>query len=372
MSMVIDAATQNRDQSPIVLVGGYGVVGAQIAEMFQRRHPDRPIVLAGRSHDKAREAAAPLPNARGAAFDIADEAPLSALTGEVGLVVSVVNDPSNNLLRDTIRRGAAYLDIARWTERLKPAVFEAVALAPRAPVVFASSWMAGVPGLFATHLARRFRRVDRVELSILYALKDKAGPNSVEYADQLGVPFEVFEDGVWRTVRPLSEPREVTFGTGRHVRVRRFATPDLEILPRTTGARNVGVRLSYDDPGAAGMMAFLVTSGIWKALSGKRFEGLRRSLIYHPGSGDAHEVAIEIWGRDQEERTARVTAAAKAPLGQTHMTAAGAVVQMERILGLGGCPAPESAVCFAESHPDPALALASLRDMGIELSSAAT
>lgn len=287
-------------------------------------------------------------------------------------MVSAVNDPDNNLMRDAIRRGFAYLDIARWTERLKPAVFEAVTLAPRAPVIFASSWMAGVPGLYATHLARDLKETQSIDLSILYALKDKAGPNSIEYADQLGASFDVLENGEWRTVRALSQPRDVTFSSGRRTRARRFSTPDLEILPRLTGAKTVGVRLAYDDPGAAGTMAFLVRSGIWNAMSGPQFDGLRRALLYNPGAGAAHEILIDIAGRNQEGRSVRLAATVLDPLGQTHMTAAGAVVQIERIWSLYGQTAPSGSICFAESHEASAHALAALREMGVDLSIAAS
>lgn len=352
---------------PVVLVGGYGVVGSQIAELFARRNPSRQLVLAGRSMASARFAAARLPNAQGAEVDIARDDPLAGLEPHPAMIVSLVNDPANNLLRAAIRRGAAYLDIARWTQRLIPAVTEAIALAPRAPVIFASSWMAGAPGLFAAHTAAQLAAVDNVSLSILYALKDKAGPNSIEYADQLTVPFQVLEGGVWKTVQPLTNPRRVTFSGNRRRETRRFCTPDLEILSRITRARSADVRIAYDDQNAGNLMTFLVRSGVWGAFSGPRFQNLRRSMLYHPGKGDAHEVQIEIGGHGRDGAVLAIKASVIDPLGQTHMTAAAAVVQIERALGLNGASVPVGSVHFAETHQEPLVAIEALRSMGLQL-----
>ena len=356
-------------QGPVVLVGGYGVVGAQVAGILSRRAPDLDLILAGRSEARARQAAAGLPRARGAAVDVAAEAPLSGLPAAPALVVSLVNDPSDNLLRDAIRAGAAYLDITRWTEKLQPALIQAAALAPVAPVVFASSWMAGAPGLLAAHLARDLAEVESIEVSILYSLKDRAGPNSVEYADQLATPVRVRRQGAWKTVSALTSPRRVRFRDGESVTVRRFATPDLEILPRLTGARTVEVRLGYDDPSASALMTLLVRSGVWRALSGDRFKGLRRSLIYQPGEGADHEVRLRIAGRRPGGDAAVIEAGLSDPLGQTHMTAAATAVQVERLLGRGGVARPVG-VSFAESHPDPASALETFRDLGLRIDTA--
>lgn len=355
------------EYGPIVLVGGYGVVGSQIAELFSRRNPTCRLVLAGRSLENANAAAFRLPNAQGAKVDIHAKDPLHELQTAPALVVSVVNDPSNSLLRAALRRDAAYIDIARWTQRLIPALIDAAALSPRAPAIFASSWMGGAPGLFAAHIASELTSVDDIRLDILYALRDRAGPNSIEYADQLTVPFQVLENGRWNVVQPLSSPRRVIFSGARRRETRRFCTPDLEILPRVTGARGVDVRIGYDDPSAASAIAFLVRSGIWRAISGPRFEKLRRSMLYHPGNGETHEVRIEIDGLAGDGARTSLRGDIIDPLGQTHMTAAAAVVQMERALGLNGAIAPPAGIHFAETHQQPSIAINALQDMGLRL-----
>ncbi len=351
----------------VVIVGGYGVVGAQIVQMMSRRHPGLPLVVAGRSLEKAADCARAFTSARGMRIDVSEGDPLAGLPDETGIVVAAVNDPANALMRAAIRRGIPYLDITHWTERLLPAVVEATALAPRAPVVFASSWMAGVPGLIAAHLAGSFGSVDRIDLSILYALKDKAGPNSVEYADRLAEPFRVFEDGRWVAVKPLSGAKVARFPGGASARTHRFSTPDGVILPYATGARSVGVRITYDDPGTTRLMAFLIRSGIWNAISGPWFKALRHALLYNPGPGAPHEVVIEIEGRDAAGEAGRIEASIRDPQGQTHLTALGAVAQIECILGLSGTHARSTGVSFAETDANAAWIIAFLRSEGVEI-----
>lgn len=357
----------NPEATSALIVGGYGVVGAQITEALSKRHPRLPLIIAGRSLDKANACACTHSSARGMRIDATEADPLANVSDDIGIVVAAVNDPGNALMRAAIRRGLPYLDITRWTERLMPAIVEATALAPRAPVVFASSWMAGVPGLIAAHLASPLVSVERIDLSILYGLKDKAGPNSVEYADRLAESFRAFEDGQWVAVKPLSDAKEIQFPGGARLRTHRFSTPDGIILPYVTGAQSVGIRITYDDAMTAGLMAFLIRSGIWKAISGPAFKKLRHALLYNPGPGAPHEIVIEIEGRGEAGGVRRITASVRDPQGQTHLIALGAVAQIEHVLGLNGARSRPAGVHFAETHCDPPSVIALLRSEGVAI-----
>ncbi|KAF0171520.1 MAG: saccharopine dehydrogenase [Alphaproteobacteria bacterium] len=355
------------DQPRILIVGGYGVVGAQIARILARRSPQARLLIAGRSLEKARQLAATLPGSEGGRIDVGDADPLASLAMKIDMVVAAVNDPANALMKAAIRRGIAYLDITRWTERLTPAVLEAAALAPVAPAVFASSWMASVPGMIAIHLAADIAEVERIDLSILYALKDNAGPNSVEYADHLAEPFMAFEAGAWKAVRPFTGPKDIRFPGGGVHRAHRFATPDLVTLPAATGARSVAVRLAYDDAATVGLLGLLVRSGVWKAISGSAFEQFRRSLLFNPGPGAPHEVVVEIEGRDTSAAAQHIVATIRDPHGQTHLTALGAVLQVEAALGLDGRTPRTPGVHLGETLQDVDGAIAFLRAEGVEI-----
>ena len=350
----------------ILLVGGYGVVGRQVAELLASRNPEVRVLIAGRRLPAAQEVAATLPGAGARRVDLDADDPLAAVDDDIDLVLCAANDNRDRLLRACVARGIALVDITRWTARVRDALQVLPALgAVRAPVVFASSWMAAVPATLAAHHARDLAAVDRIDIDILYALADRAGPNSTEYLDRLATPFEAVVDGqaVWR--RPFSVSRRVDFGEGRKARTRLFDTPDLMPLPAIVGAGTVSARIAFDDPWATGALAALVRSGIWRAISGPRFTGLRRRLLYNPGAGGAHRVRVAVHGRDAAGGDAARRVAIDDPAGQTHLTAVGAVIQGERVLGLRGHEPAAAGVQYAEGVTDGELAARALVDCGV-------
>ncbi|MEK7784951.1 MAG: saccharopine dehydrogenase, partial [Chloroflexota bacterium] len=129
-------------EQSLSIAGGYGVVGEQIARALRRRHPRLPLTLAGRNPAKA-----------------------EALAREY-------------LLMDAARAVITYVDITRWTERLRSAASRVGTVTLQAPVMFASSWMAGVAAVVAVAASRPLKRVNSVDIAVLFSLKDKAGPNS--------------------------------------------------------------------------------------------------------------------------------------------------------------------------------------------------
>ncbi|MBR9806420.1 MAG: saccharopine dehydrogenase [Alphaproteobacteria bacterium] len=335
--------------NPVLIVGGYGVVGLQLAHIIRDTHPDLPLILAGRTLRDAEDAAATLGNATGFRLDVNETGPLANQTYPLSAVVAVTNDPDDNLMRAAIGRGIPYLDITRWTERLHEATLLAGILDLKAPVVLSSSWMAGVSAIVAKAAARRLAKVEEIDTAILYRLKDKAGPNSVEYADRLGIPFRVREDGRWKTVKPMSDPARVTFPGGYSGKAYRFDEPSQETLALYTGAQSASSRITYDDAGTTGTMAFLVGSGIWGLLSGPAFTKTRRSIIYHPGEGASHEIVISISGTDSDGQPRKVRATVLDPAGQTHLTAVGAYIQLAETLGLNSGTARPAGTYYPEN-----------------------
>jgi hypothetical protein len=357
-----ESAADAGTREAILLVGGYGVVGSQVAALVRRRHPELRLIVAGRSAEKAAKAAATIRAATGAVVDVSRPHPLGDLRPRA--VVSVVNDPGDHLLLDAVGAGVPLLDIARWTDRVRGAAALLGTQTLAAPVLLSSGWMAGIASAVAAGLARPLSAIEDIDISVLYSLKDKAGPDSAEYMDRLATPFDVTVGGRRARVRPLSDGRRVAFPGGRDAKVRRFDTPDQLTLPATTGARTVAARIAFDDAFTTSLLALLVRSGLWKLISGERFTSLRRKLLYNPGPGAGHEVVIDVLGRDDAGGRVARRASISDPLGQTHLTAAATVVQLERLLGLDGAPAPKGLV-YPDSEPQLDAAAGSLRALGI-------
>lgn len=343
----------------VLIAGGYGVVGGQIAEILRQRHADLPIVLAGRNPERGAALAARV-GATCTTIDVAHENPLGGRSPAA--VIAAVNDPQDRLLMACVSAGIPYLDITRWTSLQRRAAMRAAAAGPAAPVLLASAWMAGVTPLVACHLAGRLDAVEEIDISILYALADRAGADSVEYVDRMTVPFETSVGGAPVTVRPLTGGRTVAFRGGGRARVYRLDTPEQATLPLFTGAATVSTRIGYDSTLATFSLQAMRRSGVLRVLAHPRLTRLRRSLLHADGAGGTTRLAIRVRGAGGSVRGDLSDAR-----GQAHLTALGATIGLERLLGLDSGPPEPPGVRFPEQHPGPEHAIATLREHGVRI-----
>ncbi|AFY37825.1 Saccharopine dehydrogenase [[Leptolyngbya] sp. PCC 7376] len=350
-------------RNSILIAGGYGVVGRQIATLIRDHHPDLPLVIAGRNLKKAEALAQELGNASGLQLDVEQPKPLQENTPRA--VIAVVNDSYDYLLMDAVSKEIPYLDVTRWPERLRQSIDALDEQSLRSPVMFASGWMGGVASVIAVAASQAIATIDSIDISVLFSLKDKAGPNSVEYMDRLATPFETMIAGRTTKVFPYTDPLKVKFPDGYQTAVYRFDTPDQMTLPQTTGAKTVAARIAFDDIFSTQLLRVLIRSGIWRLISGDRFTSLRRSLLYNPGSGASHQIRIDVKGKDAQDLPQKVTATIVDPKGQTHLTALGALIQLERLLGLDGMKPPIPGIIYPDTAPQIKNALQILQEFGV-------
>lgn len=348
----------------IVLVGGSGVVGAQVAGMLKRRMPQSELIIAGRALDKA-QAVAQRVGGQAVQMDVNAPAQAEMLNNIASdsMIVGLTNDPHDHLLKFALHNGLPYVDVTRWTERLKQALVTTAGHGPlQAPVVFASAWMGSVAGLSTRYLSAPLSTIDRVSIDILFAVADQAGPNSTAYMDRISEPFFTLEQQNWVRRYGMLDGHEVNFhGAGRY-KTYRFDTPDQSSLPQITGAATVDARIGFDDRKATALLHFLVRSGIWSLLSRPAFDNLRRSVLYNPGAGDAHRIQITVKGRNQAGKAVTRTLHITDPAGQTHLTALGAVLQIENLLR---ADAPPAGSYLGEAILDPAYSHAQMEQEGV-------
>lgn len=350
----------------VLIVGGYGVVGSQVAGVLRRRNPSLRLLIGGRTLEKAKALAESLGDAIGVRFDVNEPAALDRLPEKPSLVLLAVNDLGDVTLRSCIAAGIALIDITRWTARVRDLEAICAASTLSAPVVQGSAWMACIPGALARASTESFESVDSVEMAILYALKDKSGDDSVEYMDRLAVPFPVTRDGRSATAIPFRESRRITFANGYTTKVYRFDTPDQHILPKRTSARSVASFIAFDDRTTMAVFRFIVRSGLWGMMSGERFRKLRRSLLHNPGPGAPHHVRVDVVGSsggNAVRRTIHLTD----PAGQTHLTAVGAALQAEWVLGLNGFTAAGPGLHYGEDIGPTAALRSALGQASVEV-----
>jgi saccharopine dehydrogenase-like NADP-dependent oxidoreductase len=356
-----------QDEKAVLIVGGYGIVGKQIASILRQRHPKMPILIAGRDVKKAKQFADTLGYADGIAMDVTMLSQISPLKGKLAAVLTATNDPHNYTLLDTIRNDIPYIDVTRWTARLKEAIIHISAEKITQPIIFSSAWMAGTAALLAKKVVEQFSIIDTIDIDILFSLKDKAGPNSIEFIDQLGTPYDVFDGGNIRTVKPMTEPKYVNFQSGFSTQTYRFDTPDQLTLPISSAAKSVSARIAYDDKHTVGFLSLMVRSGFWWIINRPMFKNFRHSLLYNPGEGGPHEVLVTVIGTGVDGLHKTVRASLLDNEGQTHLTALGGVIQVERALNIGGNSGISPGITFPERHADVDIALTTLREHGVSI-----
>jgi hypothetical protein len=200
-------------------------------------------------------------------MDVTKRSQISPLHGKLAAVVTATNDPQNYILLDTIRNDVPYIDVTRWTARLKEAIIRIAGEKITQPVIFSSSWMAGTAALLTKQVSEQFSNIETIDLDVLFSLKDKAGPNSIEFVDQLGTAYDVFDGGNLRSGKPMTEPKYVNFNSGFSAHTYRFDTPDQLTLPMSSSVNSVSARISYDDKHTVGFLSFMVRSALWRLIN---------------------------------------------------------------------------------------------------------
>jgi hypothetical protein len=335
---------EHRASGPLVLVGGTGVVGRNLAPLLAQARLADEIVVAGRDPARAEPVLDSVRRAgQSARFEHivlgerAKTTPLSA-----SLVIGLVNDPANALLAAAMDGGVPFVDVTRWTSRVAATVAHVATVRPSSPVVLSSGWMGGLLARVAAHLLPFAGRDAVVDGSIRYALDDAAGEDSVEYMDRLWLPFEVPEAQGSVVVEPFRDRRSVMVH-GHRTSVARFDTPEQWTLPIALGVHRAAVRLGFDNNTVGKLLFALVRTGFFWLVRSDRFRSLRRSLLRsqgaekRPGAGAAFRVDVR--GNDGT-RTMTVHSA----FGQAALTAVGALLSARWALTMprvGGVFFPE-------------------------------
>ncbi|TJZ56879.1 saccharopine dehydrogenase [Streptomyces piniterrae] len=343
---------------PVLLVGGYGTVGSELARLAA---PSWPLLLTGRRPEGGSSRGEALGAELGAEvrrWDLTDPAPFAAA---VRAVVGVVNDPGDRVLRAAVDGGVPYVDITRWTARLQRAVAVVSVLKPVAPVLFSSGWMGGTTNLMAAALAAELGGAERVEVAIRWDLKDRAGADSVEFMDRLGLDYEVLENGQSRRIMPLSGAGRVMIGDLR-TKVARIDTPEQFTLPISLGVRSAITRIGFGSALSTSALLAVKRTGFFRWGRGDCWAPVRRSLLYSPGEGGVARVRMDVEGP-----AGRRAAILTDPLGQAHLTAVGALMGLRRVLGADGAP-PAPGVAFPEMTPRPRDVPGFLLSMGVSIS----
>jgi len=344
---------------PLLMVGGYGLVGAQAARLLRQRHPALPLVLAGRNPDAARPLAAAL-GAHTARVDVRAERPLAGLSQRPAAILATLPDPEDRLLADAIREGVPIADIDRADAvAALDVMLRALREPPIAPVLLAGAWKGGTAALLAGALARVVPAPVRADLTVMISSRDRVGAGAWRFSRRWAWPHHPREDGVRCVRHPFTDLRRVRCADGVERISVRISTLDQVTLPLTLDVPTVETRLVMLEASKLWGLVALKRSGALRALDRPRLARVRRRLLERSGDGDVSGVSIAL---ADEGRSVAVDALD--PHGQAHLGAVGAALAAERVLGLAGVRLP-GGVSFPEQTSRPAADLAALAAAGV-------
>ncbi len=248
------------------------------------------------------------------------------LATSASVVVGLVNDPADVLLRQAVDAHVPFVDVTRWTSRLQQTLGRLQSSPPTSSVVLASGWMGGLLPRVARTLAHG-HDVSRVVASIRFALADASGADSVEYLDRLWIPFDVPSPTGSDIVEPFLRQGFVTID-GQRTWVGRFDTPEQWTLPlsatiSSTTVPATSVSIGFDNVWLSRAMGLLVRLGVFRLLRGERFRRLRTSLLREEGS-EHRPPARTAFRVDVVTRGAAVVSRTIHHDGQANLTAVGA------------------------------------------------
>jgi hypothetical protein len=324
--------------SPVLLLGGTGAVGARAARALRRLQPELPIAIGARDQLRAQALADEIGGASAVKIDLDREDLGLPPTMSVSGVAVLLKDQSLRSMKLAQASEVPYASFSDWVFDIGPEVALHIHRPARAPILLLGHVLGGTVSVAALHFAREFQRVRSIEVGVSVDEDDVGGPAAAIDLDRLAsaVPRAlVREHGRWRWLSADEATRAFRAADGAIRQGRALPALDVVSLAATTGAASVRVDLAV------------------RPVAGRPAE-----------SGPSVEVVIDIEGegRDGAIRTARHQIVDDDV--HSRLSALGLALAVERVLGLtGGAPVPPG-LYHPEGLLDPSYVLERLVDFG--------
>ncbi|WP_426751558.1 NAD(P)-dependent oxidoreductase [Myxococcus sp. Y35] len=327
--------------NPVLIIGGSGVVGRRAVKALRRLQPTLPIWIGGRDRDKAAALASEVGLAEAVRIDLERDdlglPPDAAVSG----VVVLLKDDTLRSMKYAQAKGVPYIAFSDFAFDIGPAVALHAHRPAAAPILFLGHFLGGTMTLATLHLAREFKKVHAIEMGGLFDEEDVGGPAASGDMERLtrGVPSPLIrQDGkfVWASDEAASRVFHSADGTAWTGRA--YPLLDVVSLAATTGAATV--RLDF---------------------------AIRAAAQRPQGQGAGFETIIDITGELPDGTTARVRHALVDPDVHSGLSALGAALATERMLGLAGGPPAAPGLHHPEGLLDPAYVVQRMQESGTRI-----
>lgn len=263
----------------ILIVGGYGGVGRQIARRLSSEFPSQ-IIVAGRSYDKASAFAEELEgNVSPLAFDIQAAAQRPELLDRVALVVMCIDQLETDFVELCISRGIDYLDVtAGHGFFTKLEAFNKKAIDGNSTVVLSVGLAPGLTNLLAKNVHSKIEDVGHIDIFLMLGLGEKHGEAAVRWTvENFATEFSIRDKHDQRRVWPFHEGKSTVFpeGLGRR-KAYRFNFPDQHVIIRTLEIPSAASWLCFDSALTTNLLALSERLGGLRLL---RLRSLRNIVV---------------------------------------------------------------------------------------------
>jgi hypothetical protein len=294
----------------ILIVGGYGMVGSNIARLIRKEYPATELILAGRNPQNGEQLARELTHAETAYLNLDEGFDLS-LYGKVDLIITAMEDQRNILREAAILNKIASIYITEVAEEISPTMFLGLHKTVSAPIVLAGHWQAGIMVLVTKQLAGKFSHITNIETAGLYDERDPVGPLVASQVEGFVGRALLRKEGKWRFVDAKDHARRIILQDHTSVDGYPMSTLDVPSIAAFTGAANI------------------------------RFDfATGKSIGSSNGSEASHDLYIDIEGILLSGKTTKLRTIVSGPQGNAHLTAVGVFLITEAIFNPGDESAP--------------------------------
>lgn len=272
-------------KAQILIVGGYGKVGSQIARLLNKQF-DGGIIIAGRSLVKAKQLSDKLGSkVTPMQLDYTSRLNAEQLEG-VSLVIMCSEQQDASFAKQVLELGIHYIDITasysliKQLENLQP-----IAVKHGAVGMLSVGLAPGLTNLMATHIARKAYEQGDIHISILLGAGEKHGDAAIQWIlHQLNERYTLRHKG---TIRNFTSRRKTHFTNIGHRSMYRFNFSDQHTLPLSLPGTSITTSLGFDVEWLNRMLAFLQWSRIGTVLKSRALRNMATKLIQRGSIGSS-------------------------------------------------------------------------------------
>jgi hypothetical protein len=324
--------------SPVLLIGGAGMVGSHAVRILRQLHPHLPLAIGGRNQTRADALAAEVGKAGFVSIDLTRADLGLPKAARYSAVAIFLKDDRLNAMRYAQQHGLPFICLSSSTFEIGLEVAQFVHAPRSAPIYLASHWLAGASLMPALLLAQDYQHIDAIHLAVLVDELDLGGPAAhIDYERIIGnAPSTlVLKDGEFTWISGDQAKATVVSVDGVAQEANAYAPFDILSLGAATNARNIRLDLVVGE-----------------------------SASRRRGEPFSTEIQITIDGELESGRRARKVLQLVHPVGQAPLTGLGVALAVERLLGLAGPDLVEPGLYMPELLIDPAYYVRRMEEFG--------